>query len=156
MCVCVCMQVVLVLSLFCRLRVAGRSITVLPCWPLRHMTCSCSVLVCSAAAMTGMLQLCLMISASHANGAGYLALVDVISISPFWLEHKKGKKAIFTSFTLSCTACPPAHPALPPHTLTGGANLGPAACVPGAGTSLPQTERPVRVAMCVYVFMFWF
>ena len=27
---------------------------------------------------------------------------------------------------------------------------------PAAGTSLPKALRPVRVALCVYVFAFWF
>lgn len=52
-----------------------------------HVVVPCSVPAWCAAASTGMLQLCLMIAASHAHGASFLAIVDVVPLSKFHHTH---------------------------------------------------------------------
>ena len=64
-------QVVVVLSLFCRLPLASCSSAQLPCSSFSPLFCD----AWSATASAGMLRLCLMISASQAYCASFLALL---------------------------------------------------------------------------------
>ena len=81
--VCVRAQDAVVVSLFFCLPVASCPSVVLPCCSFRQAWSPVLRRLVCAGAFPGVLQLCLMISTAHANGASFLALVDVF-------QHKNG------------------------------------------------------------------